>query len=298
MKLLNFGSLNIDHVYSVEHLVQPGETILSRKMEKFCGGKGLNQSIAIARAGCPVSHAGKIGTDGDVLIDLLSSSGVDTRQIKRSAEPTGHAVIQVDSSGQNCILLYSGANSDIDNDFVDSVLSEYGNGDLLLLQNEITHLPYIMRKAYEKGIRIVLNPSPVDENLLAYPLELVSWFILNEIEGHVLTGKTDPEEIADALLRKYPKSAVVLTLGRKGVYYKDSKVCARHGVYRVKPVDTTAAGDTFTGFFLSGICQGLSIQETLRRASIASSIAVSRKGAAPSIPTLQEVLDAGLELES
>jgi ribokinase len=297
MKLLNFGSLNIDYVYSVDHFVRPGETISSSKMEQFCGGKGLNQSIAVARAGGPIRHAGKIGRDGVMLTDLLASSGVDVGLIAQSEAGTGHAVIQVDVSGQNCILLYSGANHDIDTAFIDSVLAGYGKGDLILLQNEIVNLPYLMQKSYERGIKIALNPSPIDQALLSYPLEYVTWLILNEIEGNALTGKTDPEEIADALLKKYPESAVLLTLGRKGVLYKDKAVCERHGTYRVKPVDTTAAGDTFTGFFIAGIYEGLPMKDILRRASVASSIAVSRKGASPSIPTMKEVLNANLALE-
>lgn len=296
MKLLNFGSLNIDYVYSVEHFVQPGETLSSNKLERFCGGKGLNQSIAIARAGVPVWHAGKIGGEGDMLLELLRQAGVDTSNVERSERMTGHAIIQVDQTGQNCILLHGGANTDIEEAFIDRVLAQFGEGDILLLQNEQNNLPYLMERAHARGLRIACNPSPIDRGLLQYPFTYVKWFILNEIEGNALTGKSEPEDIADTLLERYPHAAVVLTLGQQGVLYRDAETSLRHGIYRVKPVDTTGAGDTFTGYFLAGICQGLSIEEILRRASAASSIAVSRKGAAPSIPVLQEVLDAKLEM--
>lgn len=296
MKLLNFGSLNLDYVYSVEHFVQPGETLSSNKLERFCGGKGLNQSIAIARAGVPVWHAGKIGGEGGMLLELLRQAGVDTSYVEKSERMTGHAIIQVDKTGQNCILLHGGANTDIEEAFIDRVLAQFGKGDILLLQNEQNNLPYLMEQAHARGLQIACNPSPIDRGILQYPFEYVKWFILNEIEGNALTGKSGPEEIADTLLERYPHAAVVLTLGKQGVLYRDAETSLRHGTFRVKPVDTTGAGDTFTGYFLAGICQRLAVHEILHRASVASSIAVSRRGAAPSIPTLQEVLDAKLEL--
>jgi len=296
MKILNFGSLNLDHVYSVDHIVRPGETILSDKLEIGCGGKGLNQSVAASRAGGSVFHAGKIGPDGDILRDALKNARVNTEFLSQSNMPTGHAVIQVDQNGQNSILLYSGANYDIDERYIDEVLSNFHTGDLLMLQNEISNIPMLMQKAYEKGMKIALNPSPISKDLFDYPLNHVKWFLLNEIEGHALTGKTTPHGIADSLLTKYPSSAVVVTLGRKGVRYQDTHLIAEHGVYKVDPIDTTAAGDTFTGYFVAGISQNLAIKEILRRASIASSLAVSHQGASISIPDLDEVLQSDLQL--
>lgn len=298
MKILNFGSLNIDYVYSVDHFVRPGETLSSDKLELFCGGKGLNQSIAIALAGAPVFHAGKIGKEGGMLTDALKKSGVDIKNVETSEKMTGHAIIQVDKSGQNCILLHGGANTDMDKDFIDKVLKGFEPGDILISQNEQNNIPYLLKKAHEKGLVIAYNPSPIDNKIMSYPLEYIKYFILNEIEGNALTGETDPEKIADELLQKYPDSAVVLTLGKHGVFYKDKNESVRHGTYKVKRADTTAAGDTFTGFFLAGIYKGLDTKEILRRASVASSIAVSRKGASPSIPTLEEVLCANLESEN
>jgi ribokinase len=291
MKILNFGSLNIDYVYHVDHFVRPGETILSNNLEVFCGGKGLNQSIAISRAGVSVFHAGNIGKDGEILKDCLEKSGVDITFLRKSDKLSGHAIIQVDKSGQNCIILHSGANYDTNEDFIDEVLCNFEKGDIVLLQNEINNIQYIMKKAYQKGLKIAFNPSPINKDIVNYPLQYVDWFILNEIEGNELSSKIVEEDIADKLLDKYPSCAVVLTLGKKGVCYKDNKQIVSHGIYDVKVEDTTAAGDTFTGYFLAGIIKELEVNEILRQASIASSISVSRMGASESIPVLDDVLN-------
>ena len=296
MKILNFGSLNIDYVYSVDHFVRPGETIFSKSLHPFCGGKGLNQSVAIARAGACVYHAGKVGKGSEMLIEALKSSGVLIENILKTDGVSGHTIIQVDKSGQNSIALFGGANHEIDNRFVISVMKPFKRNDILLLQNEINNVPYIMQRAHKKGMKIAFNPSPFSRELLSYPLEYVNWFILNEIEGKEITGESDPKKIADALLERYPSCAVVLTLGKNGVYYKDTKTELSHGIYAVKAVDTTGVGDTFTGYFLAGEVRKVDIKENLRIASIASSIAVSRNGAANSIPCIQEVLNSKLKL--
>lgn len=290
MRILNFGSLNIDHVYAVDHIVTPGETVPSKDLKLFCGGKGLNQSIALARAGVLVYHAGCIGSDGVMLKAILSENGVNTEKITVINSKSGHAIIQVDKSGQNSILLFGGANQKITDKKVDEVLESFEAGDILLLQNEINNLAYIMKKAHEKGMQIALNPSPIDEKLVnEMPLDLVTYFLLNEIEGMEITGKAAPQEILDSLLEKYPNSKVVLTLGSDGVLYKSCEKYAEHGIYNVKVADTTAAGDTFTGYFLASTIEGRTVEESLKRASMASAIAVSRNGASASIPHRQEV---------
>lgn len=293
MKILNFGSLNIDHVYHVDHFVKPGETIPARSFELFPGGKGLNQSVALAKAGAAVYHAGKLGHDGGMLKEILEKSGVNTDYLESTDEVSGHAIIQVSNTGENSIIIYGGSNRTITGEYVDRVLGDFGPDDMVLMQNEINCIDYIARKCYEKGMKIAFNPSPLDEGLLkTFPFELVTLFLVNEIEGHGLTGKSEPDEILDAFMEKYPDSAVVLTLGSRGAVYRDRHTTYCHGTYEVKVVDTTAAGDTFTGYFLSSLSSGLGIPECLKRASAASSLAVSRKGASSSIPTPVEVDEA------
>ena len=290
MKILNIGSLNIDYVYQVDDFVAGGETKLSESMKIFSGGKGLNQSIALKRAGAEVYHGGLIGRDGLFLKELLQKEGVNTDFISTVDESTGHAIIQVNKSGENCILLFGGANQLFAADGIDAILGSFNKGDYVLLQNEINHMDYIINKAYDLGLNIILNPSPINDKLKGYPLDKVSTFILNEIEGSELTGMNEAESILKVLIAKYPNSNFVLTLGSKGVIYghKEERIAVE--AKKVIPVDTTAAGDTFTGYYLSGILKGKTVKEALELATAAAALAVTRAGAAPSIPVLSEVL--------
>lgn len=289
MKILNYGSINLDHVYQVPHAVQPGETLLAGSLSLFCGGKGLNQSVALAKAGAEVYHAGIVGDDGEMLLDALRDAGVNTDYIRRAPGGSAHTVIQVDPRGQNCIIVFSGENMRPTEADIDRVLANFGPEDAVLMQNELYNTPLMMRKAAAKGMTIIFNPSPVNSEMLSYPLSEVSWFLLNEVEGEALTGETDPEKILDGLKARYPKSHVVLTLGKAGAWAMQGEERLFQPAFPVEAVDTTAAGDTFTGFFLAGVSAGASLPEAMRRAALASSIAVSRPGAAGSIPTAEEV---------
>ena len=290
MKVLNFGSLNLDYVYSVDHMVAPGETLASSGMNVFCGGKGLNQSIALAKAGVPVYHAGMIGEEGGILLEACKGGGVNAEFIRTIPGKSGHTIIQVDKDGQNCILLYGGANRSITKEYVDEVLGSFEEGDILLLQNEVNLLDYIIDSAYERGMTVILNPSPYDSALDVCDFGKVSMFLLNEVEGAQVTGEEDPEKILEKLKTLYPDTKVVLTLGGNGSVYQYKDEQYRQGVYKVKAVDTTAAGDTFTGYFISSVIEGMPVPEGLKLAAKASAIAVSREGATASIPLREEVL--------
>jgi len=287
--ILSYGSLNLDYVYHVPHFVAPGETLSPTGRDINCGGKGLNQSIAAARAGAQVFHAGKIGADGAALTEILRSSGVDVSHVTVGQSPSGHAIIQVDPSGQNCILLFGGSNQEIAPEEIDRALEPFVPGDYLVLQNEINGLSYLMERAAQKGLSIVFNPSPIDSEITKLPLHLASLLIFNEIEGAALSGKDDPGEILDALRARWPRCRLLLTLGGDGCVYDDGSRRLRQGIYRVKAVDTTAAGDTFTGYFVACLAAGMEEERCLDLASRAAAIAVSRPGAAPSIPSMAEV---------
>ncbi len=292
MKILNIGSMNLDMVYQMDHIVQPGETEASYGMNIFLGGKGMNQSVALAKAGVETYQGGMIGDDGQPFLDACQEYGVDPRYIRKVDGKSGHAIIQIDKNAQNCILLYGGANQMLTEAYVDEVLADFAEGDILLLQNEVNMLPYIVDKAYEKGMQIALNPSPFNEKLDAVDMGKIAIFLLNEVEGGQITGLTDPDEIIAKLLQMYPHAKIVLTLGKDGAVYADAGQKHFQPIFPVKAVDTTAAGDTFTGYFLAGLCEGMPIPEVLKMSAKASSIAVSRAGAVPSIPYRAEVVKA------
>ena len=292
MRVLNIGSLNLDYVYSVDHIILPGETEATGTRNVFLGGKGINQSMALAKAGVEVYHGGLIGNGGQPFLDACKEYGVHADFIRKVDAPDGHTIIQIDKNAQNSILLYGGANQKLTEAYVDEVLSHFDASDILLLQNEVNLLPYIVDKAYEKGMQIALNPSPFNEKLDAVDMQKIGIFLLNEVEGFQLTGQQEPEAILAELRQKFPLARIVLTLGKDGAIYADGEQQVFQPIFPVKAVDTTAAGDTFTGYFLAGLAEGLPMAEVLRRSAKASSIAVTRPGAVPSIPTRQEVLAA------
>ena len=220
--VINFGSLNIDYVYGVDHFVSAGETLASTTREVFAGGKGLNQSVAFAKAGCSVFHAGAVGKfDGELLLNVLNKAGVDISNIQlREDVASGHTIIQVDKNGQNCILLYGGANQSLQKDHIKQVLSKFTAGDLLMLQNEVNNLDYLMKEASERGIQIAFNVSPFHTDLLKLPLHLCSYLLVNEVEAAGIaqcSPDEKPEELLAALEKHLPDVNIVLTLGARAV---------------------------------------------------------------------------------
>jgi len=289
MKIYNIGSLNIDYVYSVDSFVRPGETISSIDYNIFPGGKGLNQSVALGKAGANVIHGGIYGDGGDFLVEILNNANVDISRIKKVDGPSGHAIIEVDKTGQNRIILHGGANQKFTEDYIVELLEDAQEGDIVLLQNEINALDYIFEIAYKKGLQIALNPSPFNNKIKSLPLNYVKWWLCNEIEGSELTGENEPQKIAEKMLMLYPDSNLLLTLGKDGALYKSKTQEAYQPIIDVEVADTTAAGDTFTGYFLASVIKGATIEKCLLTAATASAIAVSRNGASVSIPTIDEV---------
>ena len=289
MNVVNFGSLNIDHVYAVDHFCRAGETIHTKSYTQNAGGKGLNQSIAVSRSGQKVHHAGLLGPEGTRLAELLSGSGVDLRYLKHTDVPQGHAVIQVQPDGQNCIFLYGGSNQAVTPQEIDGVLMQLNAGDYLLLQNEIANLTYLLRAAARRGLCVVLNASPISDELLNADLSGVDWLVVNEIECAAMAGCGDAQAGYETLKQRYPSLGILLTLGSEGsVSWKDGTE-VRQCAYPVKAVDTTGAGDTFMGYFVGCLAQGMERQTAMQYASMASAISVTRPGAAASIPLMDEV---------
>ncbi len=291
--LINVGSLCIDYVYTVPSLVRSGETLASSRREVFPGGKGLNQSIAAAKAGCEVVHVGKVGPDGDDLVDYLREQGVNTERITHTATPTGHAFIQVDPAGQNAIIIHGGSNRVLEPHQWNDCFINAQPGDWLLLQHETNAVEQIIRDAKARDIRIAINLAPADETVQQLPIELTDVLIVNEVEAMALSGKSSPDVAFGVLSDKYSDTTIVMTLGKAGLLYtvrtSNASKQGALGAFQIDPVDETAAGDSFVGYFMANLVAGASLETALLAGSAAGALAVTREGAAPSIPSLNEV---------
>lgn len=292
MKVLCYGSLNIDRNYYVDDFVKAGETIQVNDITESAGGKGLNQALALARAGVNVYQAGKIGYDGNFLVEMLEAAGGDCQFVRQDPkQANGHALIQKTPAGANAILVFGGTNTSQKHSEMDEVLTHFAAGDILLIQNEINALTYLVDQAHAKGLLIYFNPSPMNVTLANSILEKLTGLILNEHEAYALTGESDPEAILDTFRERYPNLAVILTLGEAGACYTKGDLHYQQAAIKCKTVDTTGAGDTFTGYYLAGLVSGLSIPACLKQAAYASALAVQAPGAAEAIPQMADVQD-------
>jgi ribokinase len=285
-QILNFGSINVDHVYQVPHFVQPAETLAATDYAKGLGGKGFNQSVALHRAGVEVLHVGNIGRDDTWTQAQISATGLSLRGIGATDAATGHALIQVNAQAENCILLCAGANAQL----TQAQLSQHLAQDAaqwVLLQNETNLIADIIEQSHAAGKHVVFNPAPCHAGMADLPLELLHTVVVNEVEAAQLTGMHDVEQALVALQQRVKN--VVLTMGGQGARYLGESGAFFVPANPVQAVDTTAAGDTFIGFYLSVIIQGGSVEAALTCATQAAGIAVTRMGATASIPFIHEL---------
>lgn len=291
MKVVNFGSLNLDHLYRVKRAATAGETIPAMDYTVSIGGKGLNQSLAIARAGVPLHHAGLIGKEGGALLDCLRGSGVDVSLVRTAGAPQGHAIIQLDAEGNNCIIVFGGSNREISRTYVDQVLENMEPGGYVIVQNEVSNVDYIISAAHSLGCTVVFNASPADDAVLRLDYRKVDWLVVNELEGMAIAGCREIEEIIPLLTRRFPELHIILTLGNRGSMCFSGGRIWRQAALPAQAVDTTGAGDTFLGYCVAGLIRGEDIAVMLRTAAGASSLAVSSLGAAASIPYRDQVME-------
>ena len=284
--IVNFGSINADHVYQVDHMpLQSGETLAATGYDIFLGGKGLNQSAAISRSGGRLRHVGCVGTGDDWVLNQITRAGVDTGHIRQVASPTGHAVIYVDPTGENEIVIFAGANQKFTPDQVDQALQELdGGGHWVLFQNETNLTEYIAAAAKQRGIRIAYSAAPFAAAAALPLLPSVDLFAVNETEAAELAAATGVrvDEIAVPML--------LVTMGSAGAELWADGACRRQPAFAVDPVDTTGAGDTFLGAFLARLDAEASAAAALKYAAAASALQVTRAGAATAIPAYDEVI--------
>jgi len=303
VRVFNFGSVNIDYVYRVPHLVKPGETLPSITLETVLGGKGANQSVALARAGASVTHLGRLGQSDRWAVDALDAFGVDISKIELLDEPSGHAIIQVDDSGENAIVLHGGANQSFNANAVANMLEDATADDWLLLQNECNALSDVFAAALDKKMKIAFNPAPMTDTVADLPLSKCEVLIVNEVETQQLlqsdtsivesiNDKGEVElnkEMTDLLARRFPDVAVSLTLGGRGAALLQGGSQSFVQAPSVEVVDTTGAGDTFVGYLLAELMSGATAESALEVACAAGALAVTVAGATPGIPDRQQV---------
>jgi ribokinase len=293
----NLGSINIDYVYRVEHFVNPGETLASSNLQTLLGGKGANQSLALARAGAQVCHIGSVSQADSWAVELLDNSGVDVSGVLQIEQASGHAIIQVDDAGENAILLHGGANQALTAAHIAATLDAATTNDVLLMQNECNGLEQAMRIAKDKQMKVAFNPAPMAANVENLDLEICDVLILNEIEAAQLSGAGTEDSAAAVLLERFPNVQLVLTQGSRGAswYYQGQREFV--AATKVDVVDTTAAGDTFVGYFLAAMdSNDGDAVSALHKACVASALAVTVEGASSSIPdklSVEQFIETG-----
>jgi ribokinase len=289
MAVINFGSINIDHVYQVDHFVQPGETISSTHYQQLLGGKGANQSIALAKAGTEVKHVGKIHEHDANFKQAMIKQGVDCKYVQCSDTPTGHAIIQVNTSGENAIVLFGGANQEIDSKDILRALDDATPSDWVLTQNETSCIDEVFQQAKQQNLKVAFNPAPMTDSVKQLPHNCIDLLIVNEVEAGEISGKTEIDAIEQYFRQDWSHAEVIITLGKQGVRMVLADETIDVPAFVVDTVDSTAAGDTFIGYFLSAYSKRQKAKDALTRACAASAIAVTREGAAQSIPNPDEV---------
>ncbi|SEQ87318.1 ribokinase [Thalassovita taeanensis] len=291
MAIWNLGSINADYFYRVPHLPGPGETIAATDLTRGLGGKGANMSVAAARAAAHVAHIGAVGSDGAWAVERLTEYGVDTRRIQTVDTATGHAIITLDSRGENAIVLFPGANMNISQNAVGLALTEAEQGDILLMQNETSQQAFAAETGSKMGLRIAYAAAPFSTESVGAVLPFLDILILNKIEMaqlHLATGLMPSADMG--------VDTVIVTLGADGcaLYDRSAGWVPQHfPAVPVTAVDTTGAGDTFTGYVLAALDRGMTMPDAIRLAAKAAALMVTRYGTADVIPDLKEVLDLG-----
>ncbi|MGC6517614.1 MAG: ribokinase [Candidatus Puniceispirillaceae bacterium] len=284
MTIFNLGSINLDYFYQVPHLPQAGETLATTRYHSGLGGKGANQSVAIARGGGKVVHIGNIHHGDTHHLALLEQAGVDLRHVEKSDIPTGHAIVIVeDDTAENQILLMQGANIAVTKQMIEAALQEAGPHDWALTQNETNLGEHFLHAAKHKGLQICYSAAPFVKQTVLSLLPIVDLLVVNEGEAH---------DISEAVAKapdEWGIPHVIITKGADGAYYYGKDGAHYVPSHKVEAIDTTGAGDTYLGFLLAGLSKGQSMKEAMQIAASAAAIQVTRSGTASAIPSIDEI---------
>lgn len=283
MTIWNLGSINADHVYAVPHVPAPGETLAATSLVYGLGGKGANMSVACARAGADVRHLGAVGADGAWMRERLAGYGVGTQGVLTLDGASGHAVIALGADAENAIIVFPGANRRIPEAHVEATLGGAAPGDWFLTQNETSSQAEAAALARARGLKVAYAAAPFDAEAVRAMLPRTDLLLLNKVEAAQLSAVTG--QAAGAL----GVADVVVTLGAEGCLWLHGGREERFPALRVTPVDTTGAGDAFTGYLLAGLDRGEAMPEAIALATRAAALKVTRRGAADAIPARAEV---------
>ena len=290
------GSLNMDLVVNVDTMPKPGQTIIGSNFKEVPGGKGANQAVAMTRLNGNVSMIGKVGEDGfgQTLINSLKNDKVDTTYIQTAKGATGVALITVDKNAQNSIVVSPGANFEVKEDDIDNNIEAIKNSDIVVLQLEtpLNTIKYALNKAKELNKYTILNPAPavkLDDEII----KNVDLLTPNETELEIISGvsietEEDIQKAAQIMIEKGVKELIV-TLGSKGSLYINKEKSMFKKAYKVEAMDTTAAGDSYTGALAVALSQDKNIEDAMDFASKVGALSVLKEGAQSSLPTLEDV---------
>ncbi|MBR9761994.1 MAG: ribokinase [Rhodobacteraceae bacterium] len=285
MAVWNLGSVNADLVFQVPHLPVPGETLAATGFSRGLGGKGANMSVALSRAGSRVEHIGAVGEDGVWMKQRLRGYGVSVTHLAELDGPSGQAVIELDAEGENRIVILAGANHQIDETALEGILSGAAPGDWAIFQNETNGLRAFASAAKAQGLKLAHAAAPFDAEAVAPLLPDLDLLVMNKVEAEQLAEATGqpPEAL--------PVADVVITLGGDGArwIHTDTGAVQDFAAPKVTPVDTTGAGDTFTGYLVAGLEQGMDMAAAIELATRAAAVMVTRLGTADVIPRRDEL---------
>lgn len=297
-KVVIVGSLNMDLVTRAPRLPRAGETLAGQSFVTVPGGKGANQAVAAARLGASVAMVGCVGDDayGEQLRTALLAEGIDCQAVTPvSGESTGVALIVVDDSSQNAIVIVAGGNGHVTASVVDSFDALLSGAEVIICQLEVPldTVGHVLKRGHELGKTVILNPAPASGPLPAEWFAWIDYLIPNESEATALTGlpvdSTASADAAASALLKAGVSKVIVTLGEQGALFASASRSEHFPAPKVQPVDTTAAGDTFVGGFAAALADSKSESDAIRFGQVAAALSVTRSGAQPSIPTFAEV---------
>lgn len=285
MAIFNLGSINADNFYKVPHLPQPGETQAATAHHTGLGGKGANQSVAAALAASHVKHIGATGSDGQWAVDRLAGFGVDVTHISQVETPTAHAIINVDDSGENAIVVFPGANQKQSLTKAKTAIATAQKGDILLLQNETNLQVEVAQEAKRRGMYVIYSAAPFSAEAARLMLPYTDLLVVNEVEAGQLT------KALGVKMAEIPVKSLLITRGSKGSLWRDRETGQEVFVpsFKVTPVDTTGAGDCYIGYTAAGLDQGLPFDLAMRLGTAAAALKVTKYGTADAIPTRGEV---------